>query len=395
MNSIKIVDNIAGVSKEEWDSLIGNNVFASHGWLKTAEETFIGDIDPRYILVKNRNRLIGAAACYIFNKSELVENLDDLMFGRVKKCASIFGISFTPGFVCCPLLCQGSHLLIKGEIDLQNKKTIMKELLGTIEEIAARRRLAVSFIHVTDDESELIELLANRGYAKSLHVPSTYLDIEWRSFKEYRNALKKKVSRKIDKAIRWEMNRNRKEGVVIKALKYPDRLESLLYELLNKHYYRHNRRPFMFRRGFLKSLKQALGEDVVFYVAFKNGVIAGVCILLKRNKVGYISMVGVDHKMAGNDYTYFNIAYYKPIIDAISDQTTRLYYDRGVEELKARRGCVAKNLYIYYKSFNPLKNVAVRRWFAVLSAWNRFKMPERVRKRLRLKTDRRSFLRTT
>jgi hypothetical protein len=108
-------------------------------------------------------------------------------------------------------------------------------------------------------------------------------------------------------------------------------------------------------RSFFGRLKQALGEDVVSYVSFGRDMITGVCILLKTNKIGHIPMVAVNHEKAGNDRTYFNIFLYRPITDAISDQIRRQYFGRGMYELKARRGCVTKNLYIYYKSLNSLK----------------------------------------
>jgi hypothetical protein len=84
--------------------------------------------------------------------------------------------------------------------------------------------------------------------------------------------------------------------------------------------------------------------------------------------------------MAGKDFTYFNIAYYRPIMDAILNQTDRLYYGRGFYRLKARRGCVTKNLYMYYKSFNGLRNIAIRLWFGFISTWYHYILPEAVKK---------------
>jgi len=94
----------------------------------------------------------------------------------------------------------------------------------------------------------------------------------------------------------------------------------------------------MFQRTFLKELNKNLGEDVVIYVSFKDDIITGARILLK-NKTGYVSMVGVDHEALGNDYTYFNICFYKPITDAIANKMTKLYFGREMYESKARRGC--------------------------------------------------------
>jgi len=380
MFEVEIVNSIMDVPNQEWDALnIDDNVFIGYGWLKTTEETFIGDMNPRYILVKNSNELVGAAACYILNKVRLVEDLDRLLFERFEHYAATLGISFMPGFVCCPIFGYGSHLLIKGGADWRERKAIITALLDAIEGVASIHRLSPSFIHITDDECELQQLLERRRYSRAVYMPMNYIDIAWKSFEEYRAHLKK-ASKNIDKVIRNEMNRNRKEGVTIRVLEDLGTYEGRLYKLLNDHCYRHTHMPLMFKRGFLGKLKEALGEDAVFYVSFKEGVITGVCILLKRNKTGYLAMVGIDHKMAGNDFTYFNIAYYRPIMDAILNQTDRLYYGRGFYRLKAKRGCVTKKIYMYYKSFNGFRNIAVRLWFAFISSWYHYILPETVKK---------------
>ncbi|MBW1743164.1 MAG: hypothetical protein JRJ47_07000, partial [Deltaproteobacteria bacterium] len=72
MYSTSIVDNISELNKQEWDTLSFENVFSSYGWLKTAEVTYLGDISPKYIVVKDGDELKAAAVCYVFGKSDLV-----------------------------------------------------------------------------------------------------------------------------------------------------------------------------------------------------------------------------------------------------------------------------------------------------------------------------------
>ncbi len=121
----------------------------------------------------------------------------------------------------------------------------------------------------------------------------------------------------------------------------------------------------------------------MIYVSFKKDRLTGVKVLLKRNKVSYMRLIGIDHEMAGNDFTYFNIGYYRPIMDAISDKIKRLYYGPAMYEMKARRGCRTSDLYIYYKSFNKIKYIGIRPWFIFLSMWYKNKLPRIVRKRER------------
>ena len=111
------------INREERDSLIGANAFASYGWLKTVEETFIGDVKIKYILVLDSGRLIWAAVCYLPIKTAISDiNLDSFMFGKLIKYTSKLGISFMPAFICCPMKCHGEHFMVQKGIDEEKKR---------------------------------------------------------------------------------------------------------------------------------------------------------------------------------------------------------------------------------------------------------------------------------
>ncbi len=380
MHKITIVNTIKELEKDEWDATIDDNIFASYGWLKTVEETFIGDINPKYIIVLDSSKLIGASVCYLINKTDKSVNLDNLLLGRLKKFTSKLGISFLPTFLCSPMRCYGKHLLIAKEVDSKYKEIIADELFTAIEKEASCHGLSVCFYNVMDDEAELIQLLNKRGYIRTLGLPLNYLDIEWSSFSEYVNHLKG-ISRKMKNNVRTQINRNRKEGVVIERLENPANYEDRLYELVNSNYYKHSRTQFPFKREFFRKLKENLGEDTVIYVSFKKDRLTGVKVMLKRNKVSYMQLIGIDHEMSGNDFTYFNMCFYRPIMDAISDETKRIYGGLGMYEIKAKRGFRTSDLYIYYKSFNKIKHIGIGPWFIFLSMLYRNKLPRIVRKR--------------
>ncbi len=345
MYSIKIVESIKELDKAEWNAMIDDNVFASYGWLKTVEETFIRDINPKYIIVLDSSKLIGASVCYLINKMDKSGYLDNLLLGPLKKFTSKLGISFLPTFLRRPMRCYGKHLLIAKEIDSKYKIIIADQLLTAIEKEASCRGLSVCFDNVMEDEGKLIQLLKKRGYIRTLGYPLNYLDIEWSSFEGYKNYVKS-ISKNMQKNIAKEINNN---------------------------YYKHNQSLFPFTSKFFIKLKENLGEDVVFYASFKKGSVTGVCTLFKRNKTGYLPIVGVDYEKAGNDATYFNILFYRPIMDAISEQMSMLYYGNAMYNLKAKRGCKINNTYIYYKPSNKFLKTIIKQWFTLHSLWSRKK----------------------
>jgi predicted N-acyltransferase len=256
----------------------------------------------------------------------------------------------------------------------RTKEIVVNRLLETVETNARKEGLSLCFTNVMDDEDEVIRLLRQNGYGRVFGHPLNYLDIEWSSFEGYRDYLKN-VSFNAWKIIKREMNKNKKEGVMIETLEDLDGYENRLYELINNNYCKHNGMPMPFKRGFLKTLKENLGKDAVIYVARKKGQLTAVSLFLKRNRVGFMPVVGVDHELSGNDFTYFNIAYYRPIMDAISDRMKRLYLGKAMYELKARRGCKLMPTYLYYRTFNRFTNLAVKPWFALLSARYKRKIP--------------------
>ncbi len=373
MYAVNIAESITQFEKEEWDSLTNANPFSSYGWLKTVEKTYLGDIDHKYIVVKAGARLVAGAVCCVSRKTNIVENLDDLLLGRAKRWVYNLGISFMPAFICQPLLGYGEHFLLGGELDAKQKRTTMTLLFDGIEHEASKDKLPVAFVNVMEHESELVEMLSGRGYNKSVHIPLNIMDVKWSSFGGYLRYLGG-MSKRARKNVRNEMNRNRRGGVVIKELQVPGQYEERLSELLNTHSYRLNGRPFGFSKDFFSELKSNLGSDASVYVSLKTGLLTGVSVDLWRNGTLHGLMVGVDPNLSGNDFTYFNLAYYKQIMDAILKQTKRFYYGRGVYEAKIRRGFKTTDLYIYYKMSGKTRNIISKLWFVLLSAWNRYKL---------------------
>ncbi len=228
MYTIEIANSIKELKKEEWDAMIDDNVFISYGWLKTVEETFTEDLNPKYFLVQDHNKLIGAAVCYVFNKSYPVITTGDFLLGRLEKYALKLGISFTPTLICCPIYCYGKHFLIEKGTDTKKKEIITDKLLDAIENKASEEKLGLSFPNVMDNETDFILLLNRKGYNKTLFIPLNYLDIEWSSFEGYKNYVRR-ISKNMQKNIVKEVNKNRREGVIIKELTNIDRYEECLY----------------------------------------------------------------------------------------------------------------------------------------------------------------------
>ena len=378
---VEIAGSITELDKTQWDEIAEKHVMSSYGWLKTMEETFVEKTIPQIFFITDSKGIVGASACYIFNPGSVFANLDHVVFGRLHKLAQKLKLSFLPALICSQPFSYGSHFLFRKDLDPEKIMSATNKLFWAIEETAKKKRLPIAFINATVEEAELDGLLQNSGYQKVLDMPLCYLDIHWNSFNDYRAHLKS-VSKNSWKSINREINKNKREGVLIQQLENVDSYEDRLHELVNMNIDEYNRLPFMFSKAFYKRLKENLGNDATIYVAVKEGCITGVSICISKDDIMSVPIEGVDHGMSGNDFTYFNINYYRPIMDAISSGKTRMNFGRGMYEVKRRRGCKVKNIYFYYKPCNVREKLMAKLLFPLRGMWMKKILPVNIRESL-------------
>ena len=315
--------------------------------------------------------------CNFVDRSDNVMDFDDQLLGRLKRIARKFDISFMPTLVCRPIKGTGMHFLALPNLSKEDKIESRELLVSKIEAEGSSRKAGVAFSHVMNYEVELIRSLVKRGYHRTTSIPIHYLDVNWSTFSGYLKHLEN-VSPNSAKTIKREINKNKKEGVTYEELSSVNGYADRLYELVNKNYRKHNQIPFPFKKEFFRCLKNNLGNDAVITVARKAGNVTAVHVLLRRNQTAYNPMVGVDHEISGNDFTYFNIAYYKPIMDAIVDGSRRLYFGNLMYDVKRRRGCSLLRNHFYYKSTSQFRNAALTPWFRLHEVWWKRKVQQSV-----------------
>jgi predicted N-acyltransferase len=378
MQTVDVFSKISEIQRDEWDRLIRTNVFATHGWLQTVETTYIGNIRPLYVLLREDGKPIGATVGYILHKTGTVEDLDDRLLGRVKPLALRLGISFMPTMVCGTLWGCGDHLAVEPGADPKRKQSVMSKLLEVVEGEASRNGLPLNLIDVPEGDLELDTVLRRHSYCRSRHVPTTHLDLRWPTFAEYTKHLDG-VSRHARKNLRNQVNRNRKSGTTISVLDNVGEDAERLHEVMTLNYRKYWNLPFCFSKDFFSELRRNLGGNAVLHVSRKSDFITGVAMELRYKGTSYIPLVGIDHEMCGNDMTYFVLTSYAPIEKAISAGMTRLYFGQGHYLNKMRLGFRTASLSNWHKSYRPIAHQAARLWFVVLSSWNRYKLPRQAR----------------
>jgi predicted N-acyltransferase len=367
MDTLKKFHSIVQISEHVWESLAGDDVVCSYGWFKTMEETYARDRVVTYYLFEENGVPIGATISYLATSPRRDVNLDSIFFGRSQTWAHRVGLTFLPALVCY-FRAYGKHFLMADHLDRAARQRVTVHLLDAIEAEAARYQASLCFLRVMESELELWQLLRQRNYRLTLDFPLTYLDILWSNCKGYQDHIRRR-SRKTAGSIRNEINRNRREGVVIESWTGEADLAPRMWTLLNQNYQKYNPGVFPFQQNFFERLWANLGDEAVVYIARKKEHITGVSVTLRRGAVAYTPMVGVDHALAGPDATYFVLGIYRPIQYAIDKHLMRIYFGNAQYSLKQRRGCKISNSYIFYKSPRPAVNNLVGLWFLVHRIW--------------------------
>ena len=332
---------------------MAEDVYMSYGWLRVIEESFLSPVEHCYFLVRANGDLLGGAVCHVHSPTRDSFTLDDSVFGRFKPLASRLGLSVLPSLVCGPLRGYGQHFIYQPQLRAAERSVVASALFDALERWAAHRRLSISFNNVMAGETELIELLDSSGFSQTVNFPLNYLEVRWQDPAGYRKLLARR------KLVR-EINRNRREGVEIMQLEDVEPHADRLHELLNDNYVKYNDTPLPVQKRFIGLCKKYLGPETIVYIARKKGEIIGTIVLFHRNSVAYVTDVGVDHRASGNDFTYFNLAYYQPIFDSIEMKMKRIYYGTLMYTMKAHRGCSTTDIFLYHR---PRKHLL--RWLFV------------------------------
>ena len=332
--------------------------------LRIFEETLIFPLLPYYITINDHEKIIGASVCYFEQKNE-GRIIDKVILGKLLKFGLIEKLSLVPAVICNRQRGDGTHFIFYPWLSNDQITLLQNKML--------ERKASVCFLNIKDNETQLMKSLKERGYYKSLDLPSNFIDVEWSSFKEYENQVAKKYFN-MKKSIRRELNKNLKSGVIIEQLENINNHQERLFELLKMNHFKYNSSPFPFKPDYFKKIKENFGDNTTIYSAVKDGVIIGVQVELRRGNEAFLSNVGVDYEYSQKDLTFFNLAYYEPIKHAIQFDISRIYYGRGSYETKIRRGCTTQDMFIFYKPHKKLMNPFVNLWFAFHYIWMKRKL---------------------
>jgi predicted N-acyltransferase len=355
MAEIELREGIAGVPREEWNALVGEeSPFLEWDWLAGLEQagTLGGRTgwESRPLLVREEGRLIAACPLYLKQHSE-GEFVFDGSWAQAAERAGIayypkllVGVPFTP-------VTGGRCLVAAGRDRAQGAR-----LLGR-----ALRELCVandfSGVHVNFCREDEIAPLADSGYLLRLGLQYHWQNAGYQSFEDYLDAFRSKRRNQI----RRERRALAEQGVEIQVLvgdeigsELVDPIFRLYRSTVEQHYWG---RQYL-NRAFFELLVERFRHRLCLVLARQRGeLVAGTANIVKSGAL-YGRYWGALRSLR---HLHFNVCYYAAIEWAIARGISRFEPGAG-GDYKYLRGFDARPTYSMHFLAEPRLASAVARF---------------------------------
>ena len=304
MESVRVVDSLAGVDRAEWNALAGEQPFLRHEFLAALIETGCASAKtgwlPQIVLLERAGALVGAMP--LFAKSHSYgEYVFDWAWADAHERN---GIDYYPKLVCAvpftPV--RGSRILAASTAD---RKTLVRAALHVAHDLSS--------LHVLFARDEDAVLLDEAGLLMRHTVQFHWKNEGYADFEDFLS----RMSHQRRKNIRQERRRVRDAGVTFRWLEGAG-IERQHWEFFNRCYRRtyaaHRSTPYLNLDFFLR-LGAEMPDNVTLLLGEREGQPVCTSLLLRDRHTLYGRYWGsVEHI----PLMHFECCYYQAIDYAIS-----------------------------------------------------------------------------
>lgn len=304
LESIQVVDSLAGIAADEWNSLAGDQPFVRHEFLSALLETGCASARtgwaPRLLLLRRAGELAGAMP--LFAKSHSYgEYVFDWSWADAHER---HGIAYYP-----KTLCAVPFTPVRGRRLLAARSADRETLAGAALELAK----GSSSLHILFPSDEDAQTFAGRGMLLRRTVQFHWRNDGYADFE----AFLARLSHGRRKNIRQERRRVLEAGISLRRLEGAA-IERRHWEFFNRCYRNtyaaHGSRPYLTLEFFLR-LGATLPANTVMVIAERSGRPVASSLLLSDDAALYGRYWGaVEHV----PLLHFECCYYQPIEHAIA-----------------------------------------------------------------------------
>lgn len=325
------LDDITALDAQTWNRLAEDCAAARHEFVSAMDTGSART--HRYFVVAD-----GAAyqcAARLTFPADYGRTLAYSLYGRGAAALGRLGLRIGDVALCGWPLGRGRNVLVDPKLREGAQRELLHGMCAAVEAAAAGTTIA--FPDILPNDVLLARVLTERGYCVAGSLPTALLDVQWQNLDGYLAALRR-TSKNWSATARTEINRYQKSGAA--QLPGPDIGEwDTIAALLNRHHERLNNHSPGHTAARLRRLKERLGDDLIIFLSRQSGAITGVSVAAQHGADATLSWIGVDHAATGNNFTYFNLAYYAPAAALAQRGVRRLWLGNAAYEAKIRRGC--------------------------------------------------------
>ena len=343
---VSIYGSCKDVPINEWEELLTpHDVFLSIGFLSLIETFHKNEISPNYIVLKEKNKVIGILYSQTFKLSsrKLKEYINHGNPGfnliRLIKSQLANFINLKVGFLGNLFLTNEMgfkiHPNYANKIDL-NK--VLSKLQGQ------NHNKLILLPHFYKDNFEF-----SNHYFKEMNVePDMHLKIpkSWHSFEDYYDAIQSKYKKRYRKILINSSSIKRKELNQSDIKQYAPMLDKLFDKVYNKSSFN----TAKFNTNIFSDLKEFIpNTSIVGY--FIGDKMIGFSSNILLNHTMYAHFVGLDYKV-NNELDLYSKMLYDKIEYAIENKVELIKFGRTASEFKSNFGAIAQSNigYVYDSS---------------------------------------------
>lgn len=368
-----VYDSIAMVNVEHWNSVVNyGSEFLKIPYLTVLENEHPDNMRFHYAIIYDAKTPVAIAYFQVVDftsegfgslieleNSEISCAITDYLkkhfTNHLKRSADKINMRL---LICGNAFISGEHgFTYSPQID---KTEVFDALADVIYRIGRAEKLRgkIAAILVKDfytSEKNASDELREFKYYDFLVEPNMIVNIVWKTFSEYLNAMSKKYRNRAKGII--------KKGEVIERKMFsPEdiRANSKQIQLLyNNVHLKAKFRLASLSVAYFAELKKVLKEDFIFIAYYQNEKMIGFRTSFILNRSVEAHFIGLDYSLNKELDLYQNILY-DYVKEAIDKNAEQLFLGRTASEIKTTVGAEAEQLTCYIRHRNPLSNRIIK-----------------------------------
>ncbi len=341
----KVVRRIEEVSKHEWGKVFPK-VLEGYDFFRTLDDCDLEQFSFCYVLVYERKALVGATVCFVMDYS-----LDTSINGPLRRLSNAVK-KLKPNIFSIKTLVCGMPLG-QGRIGLTGDKVkVFSAMHRRIDQIAKKEKASIiAFKDFDRSYTGLLDPLQHEGYAKLDGLPTTEMNVWFKSFEEYLGTL--------SAASRYDLRRKFKkvDGHANLNLEIVSALDDKTLHEVYKMYLdlvdRHDMGFELLPMDFFRRISKNMPKETKFFLWKLDGKLVAFLLCLISDDMLIDYYVGLDYSVAHKYHLYF-VKFRDMMNWCIKHGIKR--YEMGIMgyEPKRRLGFEFIPLYIYAKLRNRM-----------------------------------------